>query len=186
MKGEFKMNSISTEIELVGRNSSHAKRVAQRRLQVSQLLADRLTQDEIALHLGVSKATVCRDLKWLASEWKQKTLHNIEQIYSQEVISLNELERELVRRYQQDGNYHWLQIQLGVMQRRAALLGLDGLARIKDIDKQGQPVGSLAMFKEVRIHYPRDDRPFDEIVKDITEQRQREYESEFPESRDIE
>lgn len=64
------------------------------RREVARLSLKGLSQDEIAIELGLSQATVSRDLKAVRDQWSQKALRDIEEAKAQILAELAEVRRE--------------------------------------------------------------------------------------------
>lgn len=77
-------------------SQSSAKRltVSHRRRDVSAMLLRGATQEVIAEKLGVSQATVSRDVEWLHQQWKTESLYDIEALKERELRKVDHLENE--------------------------------------------------------------------------------------------
>lgn len=102
-------------------------KLEQRRREVGRLYRLRYTCREVAAKLGISPATVVRDLEWLRAEWRAERLRNTDEIVAEELAKLNELEAGLWQQATFGGKGQTFAVEqvLSIMERRARLLGLD-------------------------------------------------------------
>ncbi len=64
------------------------------RLQVSRMYNEGYIQFEISQKLGISQATVSRDIAFLIAQWQKDGLKNIDEQRTRELMRINKLERE--------------------------------------------------------------------------------------------
>lgn len=101
--------------------------IASRRQQVAALRMSHWTQTEIAKAVGVSVATVNRDLQAVREDWAERRDAAYSSWVAEELAKLDALERSWLPRALkvQDADVSAVREVLRVMDRRAKLLGLD-------------------------------------------------------------
>jgi len=107
-------------------NTAHDDAVAARRKQVATLRLMHYTQREISAQLGVSVATVNRDLEATRDEWVSRRDQQYGEWVAEELAKLDALERVwLPRALSQNNDEKAVTKVLSIMDRRARMLGLD-------------------------------------------------------------
>ena len=71
-----------------------ASEVERDRRMIGRLYLAGVTQMEIAAQLGISQATVSRDLKFLQAEWQEARINDIDERKRQELAKIDNLELE--------------------------------------------------------------------------------------------
>jgi len=71
--------------------------LARDRLKISDLYLQGWLQVDIAEEVGISTATVCRDISYLQEAWQQSSLVNIDAKKAEELAKVDRLEREYWR-----------------------------------------------------------------------------------------
>jgi len=74
--------------------------VSQRRLKIAELHLQGKPGFEIAQIVGVSPAQVCKDLKRISLEWKEKRIEDIDQVKSHELSKLDLMEKKAWSEYE--------------------------------------------------------------------------------------
>jgi len=98
--------------------------LAQRRQKVSALRLMHYTQREIAAEIGVSVATVNRDLAVVRAEWAERRSQSYEQWVGEELAKIDLLERAIMpAAISGDDKAQARLVQF--MDRRARMMGLD-------------------------------------------------------------
>lgn len=115
--------------------------IEHRREQVSSMLASRVPYQQQADRLGVSKATIVKDVKAVRQRWRENYAAEYAGHVSEMLGQLNEIEKRLVPRALAGGKVDergnptmdlWALDRLFVlMERKARLLGLDAPQRIE-------------------------------------------------------
>jgi DNA-binding XRE family transcriptional regulator len=120
-----------------------SKAVLARRVLVSQMMARRVTQGNMAKLLGVSRGTIVKDVKAIEAEWREDMLGNITTIKARELAELSYIEGEAWVGFQRSrpsvkagapqhpGDPKWLRVILDVKKRRSDLIGLDAPIEIR-------------------------------------------------------
>lgn len=70
------------------------------RLRISDLYLQGWIQADIAEVVGVSQATISRDLKTLHDEWQQRALANFDEVKAEQLAKVDRLEREYWRAWE--------------------------------------------------------------------------------------
>lgn len=110
-----------------------------RRLKVSEMYFRLgMRQQEIAEQLGVSQATVARDLKILLSRWRDAALVDVAEYRGRELAELAEMERDCALAFQAEKKPRFITERRLIKKRRAEMLGLDAPVRISGPD--GGPI----------------------------------------------
>ena len=124
-------------------------------------------QSEIAEELGLSKATVCRDLQVLQREWLQSALVDFNEAKAQELAKVDRLEREywaawerscedaereriegnkdtptkrVLTREEQSGDPRFLAGVQWCIERRCKIIGIDAPQRTEITGAEGGPI----------------------------------------------
>lgn len=121
--------------------------LTERRAKVARLYAQRLTMTEIGQLLGVHSTTIVRDIAAILEEWRREAADELGKLRAQELLELNDMEREIAKQYRESVNADardkqgWIDARLKVKARRAKLTGLDApvKAAIGGI-KEGEPI----------------------------------------------
>jgi len=95
-----------------------------RRAKVAALALSHVRQEQIAEALKVNQATVSRDLTWLRKRWEDEALRDISQIIAQEVLELDDMERDVILRWNNEKDPTWIEKRLAIKRQRQNLLGL--------------------------------------------------------------
>ena len=148
----------------MGQTKQESHLIAHRRHQVGELYLQGLPQISIAQELGVSQATVCRDLRALHKQWRESDIRDFDQAVTVQLKKLDRVEREawaawerskqplesttvvsdgsakraqkLVK--QQAGDPRYLELALKCSAARRALLGLDAPTKISPTSPDGE------------------------------------------------
>lgn len=100
----------------------------ERRARVATLLLGHKTVRQIAAEVGASRATVARDVQAVRAEWRERRLADVDQHIAEELARLAAIEAAVLPQAQ-EGKLIAVDRALAIMQRRAALLGLDAPQR---------------------------------------------------------
>ncbi len=129
---------------------------AARRAKVADLYLKCFSQRQIALELGISQATVCRDLLAVQDEWVKSAMLDFDKRKAMELAKIDRVEREAwlayerkigpkqrkkmsvkagnkdgeVVMWEEAGDPRFLRIVLDCIDRRSALLGLDAPKKV--------------------------------------------------------
>lgn len=68
--------------------------ILENRAKIANLYLKGWQQKDIAVELGLSPATVSRDIKALIEEWRQSAISDIEEAKAKELARINRIERE--------------------------------------------------------------------------------------------
>ena len=119
----------------------------ERRVQVAELWTLHLEQHEMAKKLGVSDATISRDVAWLAEQWRRRSEEEVGEIKACEIADLDAMERRLAIILTKRGENisaadlaRLTDCRLHVKERRAKQLGLDAPAKSEVTGSDGGPV----------------------------------------------
>lgn len=110
---------------------------ADRRRKVAELYRARLSQSEIGRRLGLSKATVCRDLQAVIAEDREAAKVHIAEWRARELADLERMETDATVRYRETLDHKWIETRLKIKARRTALLGLDAPAKVEQSGPEG-------------------------------------------------
>lgn len=160
------------------RRPDHNLKVARRRQQIGELVLQGMPQLAIADELGVSQATVCRDIKALHKEWQQSGIRNFDQAAAVELKKLERLERMAWEAWersrqplesttvhqdgggkrarktvkQQIGDPRFLELVQKCIAARRQLLGLDSPSKLSFTSPDGeQPYHTHVMAELMRL-----------------------------------
>lgn len=149
-----------------GEKRTKAQRIKDRET-ISRLRLRGRTLDQIADEVGVSKMTVRRELKALIGEWQQSAAEDIAAVKARELRRLDEIESETwaewerskqdwekrmvekgggkggkdkskIERGGQCGDPRYLNVLIGIGERRAKILGVDAPTKIAPTDPTGE------------------------------------------------
>jgi len=95
-----------------------------RRTRVAAMMLAHRSQRQIASALGVSQATISRDVQAIRREWRQRRMEDATAVVAEEVAKLDAIERAILPRVL-EGELHAIDRLMSVMRQRAQLLGLD-------------------------------------------------------------
>lgn len=95
-----------------------------RRGQVSALLLERKTEQQIADRLGVSRATIIRDVAAVRAEWRERRFTQTDEWMAEELARLDAALTAIWPKVVAGDNWS-IDRMLGIMERRAKYLGLD-------------------------------------------------------------
>jgi len=116
-------------------------KIVDRRFAVAEAyFREKRTVREIAKDFDVSEQIVRGDVKWLLKLYRESVLQNIDEVVVQEIIELNEMERDAVRKFIATGSVQWFESRLKVKAQRAKLLGLDAPQRVAVTGPDGGPI----------------------------------------------
>ena len=129
-----------------------ALEMMERRRKVVVLYLRHIDQVTIAQQLGVTQATVSRDLKALTQQWLAESVQAVEAVKARELAELDDMERECAMQFHVEKNPAWLDRRLKCKERRAKLLGLDAPTKTALTDPTGErEAGQPALTEEERI-----------------------------------
>jgi len=123
--------------------------IAERRAQVAELYARRITQRDMAKMLKVSEPTISRDVKSLLKEWRKESTKKVDDVKAREMADLDAMERDVAMAMVVGKNRPSLKPQelarlaearLRIKERRAKLLGLDAPAKLEASAPDGEPL----------------------------------------------
>lgn len=148
-----------------GEKRSKAQKIKDRE-QIAALRLRGRTMQQIADAVGISFATVRRELKALVGEWQESAAEDIAAVKARELQKLDAIEEEAWREWErskedwikksskkgggnsdpetkvetggQCGDPRYLQALLGIQDRRAKILGMDAPTKIAPTDPSGQ------------------------------------------------
>lgn len=142
------------EIELALLESPEYATITERRFRVARYRAQKLTLREIAAAIGVSAATVYRDIKALDTVWLKSAQGERDEHRARELAELQAMERQVATAYgssqNEDAKIRWMAERLRIKARIASLLGLDaprtftGEIEVKDGGLSSQERRALA------------------------------------------
>ena len=105
-----------------------------------KLWTRRLTQEEIAVAVGVDQSTISRDIKVLVAAWRETALGDVTDTRARELADLDAMEREAAMAASGDVSpqelARLLEVRLRVKERRSRLLGLDAPQR-QEVTRKG-------------------------------------------------
>jgi hypothetical protein len=122
---------------------AEATAIETRRVQVAEGLMRHETYREMAQVLGVSAATVNEDVKAVRAEWHERAADDYGAWLAEEMAKLDSLERVMLPQALA-GQTSAVHAVLGVMNRRAKLLGLDRPERMQVTTPSEEPSRTLA------------------------------------------
>lgn len=103
--------------------------MAERRLKVSEMMKDHISQQMMAAKLKVSKATISKDVKIIMDQWCNEVLLNVTALKGRELVELDQMEAAAAKGYRESTSeqhkIRWLRTRLQIKARRAKLIGLD-------------------------------------------------------------
>lgn len=144
------------EAELALLESPEYATITERRLRVARYRAQKLTLREIASAIGVSAATVYRDIKALDAVWLKSAQGERDEHRARELAELQAMERQVATAYgssqNEDAKIRWMAERLRIKARIASLLGLDaprtfaGEIEVKDGGLSSQERRALAAY----------------------------------------
>jgi hypothetical protein len=120
-----------------------------RRRKIAVLYLRHIDQVTIAQQLGVTQATVSRDLKALTQRWLAESVEAVSTVKARELAELDDIERECAMQFYIEKDPAWLDRRFKCKERRAKLLGLDAPAKTALTDPTGEhEAGFLALTEE--------------------------------------
>jgi hypothetical protein len=114
-----------------------------RGVRVAEGLLRHETYRSMAQRLGVSAATVTEDVKAVRAEWHKRAADDYEAWLAEEIAKLDSLEQAMLPQAL-TGQTRAVHAVLGVMTRRAKLLGLDRPERMQVTTTPEKPSRTLA------------------------------------------
>lgn len=96
-----------------------------RRQSVASLVADKLTQLEIANRLGVSQQTISTDITHLRKQWDMQAQACLSEFIARELAELREMERTCAEQLNKTLDPRWMAERIKIKTRIAKMLGLD-------------------------------------------------------------
>lgn len=116
--------------------------IEQRRHRVAVMLAARWPRFQMVERLGVSRATLERDIAFIRAEWRERAQSEIAEIVADELASLDELERRVKNDHLKivPIDPKAVNAMLAIHDRRARLLGLDRPRKVEVSGANGQPL----------------------------------------------
>lgn len=159
----------------MSRTSPDSHEMVQRRQQVAELYLQGTPQLSIAQKLGISQATVCRDLRALHNQWRTSQIRDFDQVAAVELKKLDRLEYESWQAWerskqpqesttvsqdgstkraqkvvkQQPGDPRYLELIHKCIAARRALLGLDKPTRIAPTSPDGEKAYGAHLMHEL-------------------------------------
>ncbi len=101
----------------------------ERRARVARLRSRKLTMREIGLALGISAATVYRDLRAIDEDWRREAAEDIADMRARELAELRDMEYQastaLSASLSEEAKIRWLGERRQIKARIASLMGLD-------------------------------------------------------------
>jgi transposase len=113
----------------------------------------KMRQEEIATQLGVSQATIARDVKILLTRWRETTLADLTELRARELADLESMERDCAILFAQSKDPRFMSERRQLKKRRADMLGLDAPVRLTGPNAgpiQIQPVSGVVEVTERR------------------------------------
>jgi len=149
--------------------------MVQRRQQVAELYLHGMPQLSIAQQLGISQATVCRDLRALHNQWRTSQIRDFDQAAVVELRKLDRLEYESWQAWerskqpqesttvsqdgstkraqkvvkQQPGDPRYLELIHKCIAARRAMLGLDSPTKISPTSPDGKEAYGAHLMHEL-------------------------------------
>ncbi|HXI14810.1 MAG TPA: hypothetical protein VNM48_00465 [Chloroflexota bacterium] len=96
----------------------------ERRTRVARLLRLHYSEGKIAQEVGVSRSTICGDVKAIRAEYQALRQQDVDAVVNEELDRLAVMERAIWPKLEA-GNLFAIDRQLAIMERRAKYLGLD-------------------------------------------------------------
>ena len=127
-------------------STQHKAEIEQRRKQVAANVLAGLMLSEIAEALGVSYDTIKRDWKVIQERWQRDQIQDRQQAVNTDIRRLDRTLNAIWGEVQK-GNLLAIDRMVKVLERRAKLLGLDGLP-VQDTNTE-QALGKLREFLAV-------------------------------------
>lgn len=118
-------------------DAQKAAEIAERRRVVASLLAKRMPQFEIAKTVGVSTATISRDITAIKAAWLEEAKQDVEVVIARELAELEDMEDDAA---QAQSDPVWFEKRLKVKERKAKMLGLDAATKSEIAGKNGGPI----------------------------------------------
>lgn len=101
----------------------------ERRARVARLRSRKLSMREIGLALGISAATVYRDLRAIDEDWRREAAEDLANIRARELAELRDMEYQAATALSgaptEDAKIRWMAERRQLKARIASLLGLD-------------------------------------------------------------
>lgn len=146
-----------------GKARSKAQRLKDRET-IARLRLRARTLAQIVTETGLSKATVCRELNIIEAEWRESAQEAIDRVKAREMQKLDHLEQEAfeqwerskadaekrvvekggrdgrkskIERQGQCGDPRYLNVLLGIHERRAKILGSDAPTKVAPTNPDG-------------------------------------------------
>jgi hypothetical protein len=113
----------------------------------------KMRQEEIATQLGVSQATIARDVKILLTRWREAVLTDLTELRARELADLESMERDCAILFAQSKDPRFMSERRQLKKRRADMLGLDAPVRLTGPNAgpiQIQPVPGVVEVTERR------------------------------------
>lgn len=118
--------------------------IAERRHRVARLCARKLTQREIARTLGISQATVSRDVGEIEKQWMAEARAELDSHRARELSELQAMERDLATIAATDPDpsvkIRAMAERRQVKARIASMIGLDAPAKHEHTGKDSGPI----------------------------------------------
>jgi hypothetical protein len=123
--------------------NAETARIAERRAEVAGMLLEHRTYREMAQRLDCSAATITEDVTVVRAEWHERATDDYGAWLAEEMAKLHSLERVMLPQALA-GQTRAVHAVLGVMTRRAKLLGLDRPERMQVTTPPEEPSRTLA------------------------------------------
>lgn len=130
----------------MGQTKEQREHMEERRRRVARFLRTRLTQDEIAAELGVTRRTIISDVKAIREMWRKEMVEDPVALRTQELADLEQMERECVVQYSLTRERGWITERRQIKERRSKMLGLDAPAKQEHSGPDGGPLKQEVTF----------------------------------------
>ena len=130
--------------------------VMERRARVARLRSRKLTMREIGVALGISAATVYRDLRAIDEDWRREAATDLAAISARELAELRDMEYQaatgIANSGSEEAKIRWLGERRQIKARIASLMGLDapkaitGQIEVNDSGLSAQERRALAAY----------------------------------------
>jgi len=114
--------------------------LAERRRRVAKFYLNKMSQANIAEKLGVSQATISRDVAHLFKQWQKDAKVDIAQRVGYELAKLESLETDCAIQFAKTKEESWVRLRIRIQERVAKMLGLDAPTKSEITGAGGGPV----------------------------------------------
>lgn len=117
----------------------------EQRVKIVQLLAQGLTQSQIAEQLGLSQPQICYDLRLIRERWRQQQDFDFQEMTAEQLAKIDLTERDYWQGWNMSrtdpsgralpGDPAYLSGVLTCIKQRCKLLGVDAVLKYRDINE---------------------------------------------------